>query len=55
MGDEGGFAPSIQSNDEGLKLLVEAIEKAGYTGTRPFSQPASVAPYPPASYQRCAP
>mmetsp|Transcript_39115 Transcript_39115/g.92562 ORF Transcript_39115/g.92562 Transcript_39115/m.92562 type:complete len:492 (-) Transcript_39115:299-1774(-) len=32
VGDEGGFAPSIQSNDEGLKLLVEAIEKAGYTG-----------------------
>lgn len=32
VGDEGGFAPNIQSNDEGLKLLVEAIEKAGYTG-----------------------
>jgi enolase len=32
VGDEGGFAPNIQENDEGLKLLVEAIEKAGYTG-----------------------
>jgi enolase len=32
VGDEGGFAPNIQDNDEGLKLLVEAIEKAGYTG-----------------------
>jgi len=32
VGDEGGFAPNIQENDEGLKLLIEAIEKAGYTG-----------------------
>ena len=32
VGDEGGFAPSITSNSEGLDLLVTAIEKAGYTG-----------------------
>jgi enolase len=32
VGDEGGFAPNIQDNKEGLDLLVEAIEKAGYTG-----------------------
>lgn len=32
VGDEGGFAPNIQNNDEGLDLLVEAIKKAGYTG-----------------------
>jgi len=32
VGDEGGFAPNIQDNKEGLQLLVEAIEKAGYTG-----------------------
>lgn len=32
VGDEGGFAPSIVSNQEGLDLVVEAIEKAGYTG-----------------------
>ncbi|ORZ23210.1 enolase [Absidia repens] len=32
VGDEGGFAPSIQDNQEGLELLVTAIEKAGYTG-----------------------
>ncbi|KAI8876643.1 enolase [Backusella circina FSU 941] len=32
VGDEGGFAPNIQKNEEGLELLVEAIEKAGYTG-----------------------
>jgi|TARA_B110000977_G_scaffold53723_2_gene73105 enolase len=32
VGDEGGFAPNIQENKEGLELLKEAIEKAGYTG-----------------------
>ncbi|KAI9335587.1 enolase [Pilaira anomala] len=32
VGDEGGFAPNIQDNREGLELLVTAIEKAGYTG-----------------------
>ncbi|KAI9021756.1 enolase [Phycomyces nitens] len=32
VGDEGGFAPNIQDNQEGLELLVVAIEKAGYTG-----------------------
>merc|ERR1712014_516158 len=32
VGDEGGFAPNILANDEGLNLVVEAIEKAGYTG-----------------------
>lgn len=32
VGDEGGFAPNIQDNKEGLELLKKAIEKAGYTG-----------------------
>ncbi|KAH3781324.1 enolase-like isoform X1 [Dreissena polymorpha] len=32
VGDEGGFAPNILENDEGLALLKTAIEKAGYTG-----------------------
>ncbi|KAG5457722.1 MAG: enolase, partial [Olpidium bornovanus] len=32
VGDEGGFAPNIQDNREGLELLKNAIEKAGYTG-----------------------
>ncbi|KAI0244760.1 phosphopyruvate hydratase [Massospora cicadina] len=32
VGDEGGFAPNIQDNREGLELLKVAIEKAGYTG-----------------------
>jgi len=31
VGDEGGFAPNIQDNKEGLELLKTAIEKAGYT------------------------
>ena len=30
VGDEGGFAPSLKSNEEPMALLVEAIEKAGY-------------------------
>ncbi len=32
VGDEGGFAPNISSNEEGLHLVNDAIEKAGYTG-----------------------
>lgn len=31
VGDEGGFAPNIQDNKEGLELLKTAIAKAGYT------------------------
>jgi len=31
MGDEGGFAPDLKSNDEALDLLVAAIAQAGYT------------------------
>ena len=31
IGDEGGFAPNLGSNEEALTLLVEAIEKAGFT------------------------
>ncbi|MCC6226544.1 MAG: phosphopyruvate hydratase [Microthrixaceae bacterium] len=30
IGDEGGFAPNLASNEEAVKLLVEAIERAGY-------------------------
>ena len=32
VGDEGGFAPNVSSGEEALDLLVQAIEKAGYTG-----------------------
>ena len=31
VGDEGGFAPNLKSNEEGFKLIMEAITKAGYT------------------------
>lgn len=30
VGDEGGFAPNLQSNEEGITVIIEAIEKAGY-------------------------
>ncbi len=30
VGDEGGFAPALKSNEEALSVIVEAIEKAGY-------------------------
>lgn len=32
VGDEGGFAPNIQENDEGLSCLMDAIKEAGYNG-----------------------
>ena len=31
VGDEGGFAPNLKSNEAALQLLIEAIEAAGYT------------------------
>jgi len=30
VGDEGGFAPNLKSNEEALELIIEAISKAGY-------------------------
>jgi enolase len=30
VGDEGGFAPNLKSNEDALKLIMEATEKAGY-------------------------
>ena len=32
VGDEGGFAPNLSSNEEALQVIMQAIEKAGYTG-----------------------
>lgn len=32
VGDEGGFAPSVQDNNEALDVLMEAIEKSGHAG-----------------------
>ncbi len=31
LGDEGGFAPDLSSNEEPIQIIMEAIEKAGYT------------------------
>ena len=31
VGDEGGFAPNLSSNEEGLQVVLHAIEQAGYT------------------------
>ena len=31
VGDEGGFAPNLKSNEEGIEVILEAIERAGYT------------------------
>ena len=30
VGDEGGFAPSLGSNDEAIQVVIEAVEKAGF-------------------------
>lgn len=30
VGDEGGFAPNLSSNEEAIKVILEAIDKAGY-------------------------
>jgi len=31
VGDEGGFAPNLKDNEDALKVIEEAVEKAGYT------------------------
>jgi enolase len=31
VGDEGGFAPNLASNEDAIRILIEAIEKAGYS------------------------
>ena len=31
VGDEGGFAPNLASNEEAIKAILEAVKKAGYT------------------------
>ena len=34
VGDEGGFAPNLNSNAEGIEVILEAIEKAGYNSNQ---------------------
>ncbi|MBQ9580921.1 MAG: phosphopyruvate hydratase [Synergistaceae bacterium] len=43
VGDEGGFAPNLKSNKEALDLLMEAVEKAGYTPEKDISFALDVA------------
>ncbi len=43
IGDEGGFAPNLGSNEEALQLLMEAIEKAGFTPGEDISLTMDVA------------
>ncbi len=43
LGDEGGFAPDLASNEEALTLLGEAIEKAGYEPRREIALAMDVA------------
>jgi enolase len=31
VGDEGGFAPNLSSNEEAIQVIIQAIEKAGYS------------------------
>ena len=43
LGDEGGFAPNLGNNREALDLIVEAIEKAGFTSGRDVALALDVA------------
>ncbi|MGQ9692467.1 MAG: phosphopyruvate hydratase [Thermaceae bacterium] len=43
VGDEGGFAPDLRSNEEAVELLLNAIEKAGYAPGKEVSLALDVA------------
>lgn len=43
VGDEGGFAPDLGSNEEGFELIVEAIKRAGYVPGKDVSLAIDVA------------
>ena len=36
IGDEGGFAPSLKSNEAAIEIVLEAVEKAGYSPAKIF-------------------
>jgi enolase len=36
IGDEGGFAPSLKTNEEAIEIILQAIDKAGYKAGRDF-------------------
>ena len=43
LGDEGGFAPDLPSNEEALRLLVAAVERAGYRPGREIAVALDIA------------
>jgi enolase len=43
VGDEGGFAPNLKSNDEAIEFILKAIEKAGYKAGKDISLALDVA------------
>lgn len=43
VGDEGGFAPNLKSNDEAIEVILEAIEKAGYKAGKDIALALDVA------------
>ncbi|MHC4360539.1 MAG: phosphopyruvate hydratase [Planctomycetota bacterium] len=50
VGDEGGFAPSLKSNEEALEVIMEAIAKAGYKAGKDIAialDPASTEMFDP--------
>ena len=54
VGDEGGFAPNLKSNEEACELILEAIEKAGYKPGKDICialDPASSSFYENGAYQ----
>jgi len=54
VGDEGGFAPKLSRNEEAIQVIIEAIEKAGYTPGREVYlalDPASSGFYKDGKYQ----
>lgn len=53
VGDEGGFAPNLRSNEEAIEVILEAVEKAGYSPGRDIFlalDPASSEMYRDGSY-----
>ena len=43
VGDEGGFAPNLDSNEQALSLILDSIESAGYTPGKDISIALDVA------------
>jgi enolase len=43
VGDEGGFAPSLESSEEACQVIIEAVKAAGYEPSRDKNNPKAVA------------